>query len=479
MKSSRSLEDIFEVGRPRPNFQKLIPFSETPEDSPPLVVRYQRPGALCRQRSSLSEMRLRCPDCMVRATIVSVNPLTGRPMAWAQTYHRSLNPRFVPPHRNLQRRPKIMDIRMERVLNQEEASQREEHIDIVYRRPKGGRRKMSVKKDINEDKEKVEEKLKIEEMMVKDEAEKLGERVEEKGVKRGETTEVKLVGEKVEVILIKSKVQCFDKATSTSSFCVPIKSSRSFLDKTTSMSHICLLPERLSQEHVPLHSCRSFVITPKKTNRATEGQRIKEELNRMITQYGLSVGQLAKKLQIIKGEQLAAGPGSQPKREINIRKIPQPAPEIELKLVPPTELSATLPWSTTDSEQDENRVEDSLSSSEPVSTSPPNNGSGYSCAYESDDTRKPEEDLKKLYPNPVELAVAKADEPTNSFPDSGHTSDSQDPDLCSAAVLSAAFARSHKMFERLARESLKAPPPTAPKPPKSGRLQAVGDKQNN
>ncbi|XP_032309045.1 uncharacterized protein LOC6504727 [Drosophila ananassae] len=476
MKSSKSLEVIFEVGRPRPNFQRLISFSETKPEPPPLVVRHQRSGALCRQRSSLSEVRLRCPDSMVRATIVSVNPLTGRPMAWAQTFHRSLNPRFVPPHRNLQRRPKTMDLQMERMMTQLEVSHKDEHIDVIYRRPKNSTKKMSTKKEIKEDEEKLkeqEEKLEIKEKKVVDKGEKLEEKVEKKGGKREEKTEKETLEEEVEVILIKSKVQCFDKATSMSSFCIPIESSRSFLDKTTSMSNMCLL----SQDNVPLHSCRSFVILPKPTTRAPEGQRIKEELNRMITQYGLSVGQLAKKLQIIKGEQLAAEKVSQPEPEINIKKIPKPAPGIELKLVPPTELSAIVPWSTTDSEQDENRVEDSLSSSEPVSTSPPNNGSGYSCAYESDDTRKPEQDLKKLYPNPIEQAVAKAEEPTNSFPDSGQTSDCQDPDLCSAAVLSAAFARSHKMFERLARESLKMAPPTAPKPPNPGRLQAAGGKQ--
>ncbi|KAH8273451.1 hypothetical protein KR018_001580 [Drosophila ironensis] len=133
---SQSVEALCGIGAPCPNYQHLINCPESQQSvkvpdspqpkvivhyehlkypkyrkpSPEVVVHYRNRNSLTRQRSSVSDMRLRCPDAIVRATYVGVNPLTGRPVAWGQTFHRSLTKKAVPCHNNLRKRPKCMDI---------------------------------------------------------------------------------------------------------------------------------------------------------------------------------------------------------------------------------------------------------------------------------------------------------------------------------------------------------------------------------
>ncbi|XP_070074684.1 probable inactive protein kinase DDB_G0270444 [Drosophila takahashii] len=168
MFDSESFDALCGVGVPRPNFQRLIAYVEPNEQQQEQRQEENNPMQLWHRRkagnsggnsaSSISETRLRCPDNFVRATVVEVNPQTGQPMSRAHIYHRSLWPRLLVPNSRLSRRPKLMDIRQERLKQQqeeEEKHQGQNHLEIIWS-PRSPRR---LKERL---KEKLKEKLKEE-----------------------------------------------------------------------------------------------------------------------------------------------------------------------------------------------------------------------------------------------------------------------------------------------------------------------------
>ncbi|EDW25979.1 GL14433 [Drosophila persimilis] len=116
---SESIELSCGVGRPNPNFQRLIPFIEPPSDE------YEGPGSQAPALLDLSlvkiqqdSYRLTTPhkpsgkkpsEDFVRATIVDVDPLTGGPWLRHKIFYRS-SPRKVQPHSSLKRRQKMTNL---------------------------------------------------------------------------------------------------------------------------------------------------------------------------------------------------------------------------------------------------------------------------------------------------------------------------------------------------------------------------------
>ncbi|XP_017139417.1 uncharacterized protein LOC108153784 [Drosophila miranda] len=116
---SECIEQSCGVGRPNPNFQRLIPFIEPPSDE------YEGPGSKAPAPLDFSlvkiqqdSYRLTIPhkpsgkkpfEDFVRATIVDVDPLTGGPWLRHKIIYRS-SPRKVQPHSSLKRRQKMTNL---------------------------------------------------------------------------------------------------------------------------------------------------------------------------------------------------------------------------------------------------------------------------------------------------------------------------------------------------------------------------------
>nr|CAA20904.1 EG:34F3.9 [Drosophila melanogaster] len=112
MKCSASFNALCDVGTPRPNLQRLIPYVEPQQDDEEDMVVWCRSNLdlAC----SLSEMRIRCPEHFDVATVVGVNSHTGKLITHFN--HRKLGDVDLAPHALLSRRDKFMDICQKQVM---------------------------------------------------------------------------------------------------------------------------------------------------------------------------------------------------------------------------------------------------------------------------------------------------------------------------------------------------------------------------
>nr|AAL90074.1 AT14307p [Drosophila melanogaster] len=112
MKCSASFNALCDVGTPRPNLQRLIPYVEPQQDDEEDMVVWCRSNLdlAC----SLSEMRIRCPEHFDVATVVGVNSHTGKLITHFN--HRKLGDVDLAPHPLLSRRDKFMDICQKQVM---------------------------------------------------------------------------------------------------------------------------------------------------------------------------------------------------------------------------------------------------------------------------------------------------------------------------------------------------------------------------
>ncbi|EDV45401.1 uncharacterized protein LOC6555594 [Drosophila erecta] len=359
MFGSASFNALCGVGVPRPNFQRLIEYVDPePEDMDeenamiPVWRRQELSSA-----SSLSEMRIRCPEAFVRATVVGVNPETGQPVVQSITYHRTLGAGLLAPHPSVRRRPKLTDIPQERLSWDYQAPDEKPipaKLEVIWQSPSltGCRDPRRVRGQMDFAKQKAKEGKLLDSVPVRKKAKKVRSKKE-------------------------TRKLTHDKATSMAGFSSPKTASRSVRAGTRS-------PKRKSIGNIDTACVLDL------------------ELRRVLAKYRVSASQLSKRLHRLVLEEL---PETQV--EGGRTKIPNSKKAREHKCV----RGATITWST----------------------------------------------VRTSQPKALDGRVAKNTEAVHScdssetYHSSSLATDSQENnELATAAGLTAAFVRRHKLFQLLA-----------------------------
>jgi len=386
MFGSESFDALCGVGVPRPNFQRLIAYVEPNEGGQEEKLEMQvwhRRKQNSASASSISETRMCCPEAFVRATVVEVNPQTGQPMTRGLTFHRSLCPTDLLPHPSLSRRSKVMDICQER-LNQEKYPTLDKKptitkLEVIWQCP--DRSLQRVRAQMAFSCKELEKAL--------------------------------------------NSIQVHHKALQTEE-----EPRKLTLDKATSVGGFSIIPNRYAKEHLLKSkaytrraSCVQEHSRPPSTEVRSNLPAFDVELRLLLTQYGVSAGQLTKMLQRFVIKELPGDQAGTP--SLNIRETEQNA-----------------------------RSRRKIQRFSEPSSDKDKDVSGYSGDDDSYATITGGKDVEHQVVGNAELVA-----PNRSLSSSLATDSQEINELSTAAGLTAAFVRRHKCFQLLARQSRSPSPP--------------------